>query len=434
MKPQKLLILSLISNFLFPARSMKQIILILSLITSLSACANSPTGKAIENSLKADPLLETNSPTPQATTPPVTNPEPSLPPVQLPSDFPSEITPYPNATLKAVMPPTPDSTAVITLWETTDSSNVVQAFYQKELKAKNWKIIENSANENSDNLTAEKDKLKVTIAQQPNPEANGKTYFQIRYQPLPVETASSPTSTPTPTPTPTSNPEKTNKNSVPKELSSFVSDVAKLGIFKAPNSQETGTLPDPNGKITRSQYARWIVEVNNTLYADNPAKQIRLAVPSSDPIFTDVPTTHPNFAEIQGLAEAGLIPSRLSGDNTVTKFRPDSSLIREDLIRWKVPLDTRKVLPKASIDAVKERWGFKDTSKIDAGALPAILEDYNNGDNSNIRRVFGFTTLFQPKKNVTRAEAAATLWFFGFQGEGISAKDALIDTPKPQQN
>ncbi|MFM6397433.1 MAG: S-layer homology domain-containing protein, partial [Planktothrix sp.] len=45
-----------------------------------------------------------------------------------------------------------------------------------------------------------------------------------------------------------------------------------------------------------------------------------------------------------------------------------------------------------------------------------------------------FTTLFQPKKNVTRAEAAATLWFFGFQGEGISAKDALIDTPKPQQN
>ncbi len=413
MKPQKLLILSLISNFLFPARSMKQIILILSLITSLSACANSPTGKAIENSLKADPLLETNSPTPQATTPPVTNPEPSLPPVQLPSDFPSEITPYPNATLKAVMPPTPDSTAVITLWETTDSSNVVQAFYQKELKAKNWKIIENSANENSDNLTAEKDKLKVTIAQQPNPEANGKTYFQIRYQPLP---------------------EKTNKNSVPKELSSFVSDVAKLGIFKAPNSQETGTLPDPNGKITRSQYARWIVEVNNTLYADNPAKQIRLAVPSSDPIFTDVPTTHPNFAEIQGLAEAGLIPSRLSGDNTVTKFRPDSSLIREDLIRWKVPLDTRKVLPKASIDAVKERWGFKDTSKIDAGALPAILEDYNNGDNSNIRRVFGFTTLFQPKKNVTRAEAAATLWFFGFQGEGISAKDALIDTPKPQQN
>ncbi|CAD5938615.1 S-layer region-like protein [Planktothrix tepida] len=419
---------------------MKQIILILSLITSLSACANSPTGKAIENSLKADPLLQTNTPAPQATTAPVTNPKPSIPPVELPSDFPSEIPPYPNATLQTVMPPTPDSTAVITLWETTDPSNVVQAFYQKELKAKNWKIIENSANENNDNLSAEKDNLKLTIAQQPNPQSDGKTYFQIRYQPLPVETVSSPTPTPTstptstPTPTPTSNPEKPNNNSVPKELSPLVSDVAKLGIFKAPNSQETGTLPDPNGKITRSQYARWIVDVNNQLYANNPAKQIRLAVPSSDPVFTDVPTTHPNFAEIQGLAEAGLIPSPLSGDNTVTKFRPDSSLTREDLIRWKVPLDTRQALPKASLDAVKERWGFKDTSKIDAGALPAILEDYNNGDNSNIRRVFGFTTLFQPKKNVTRAEAAATLWFFGFQGEGISAQDALTDTPKPQQN
>jgi len=421
---------------------MKHIILFtgltLSLITTLSSCANSPTGKAIENSLKADPQLQTNSPSIQATTTPVENPQPSLPPVELPADFPLEIPPYPNATLKAVMPPTTDSTAVITLWETTDPSNIVQSFYQNQLKTKNWKIIDNLANENSDNISAEKDNLKVTIAQQPNPQADGKTYFQIRYQPLLVETAISPSPTPSPSPTltpaPTPNPEKPENNSVPKELSSFVSDVAKLGIFKAPNSQETGTLPNPNGKITRSQYARWIVDVNNTLYTDNSAKQIRLAVPSSEPIFTDVPTTHPNFAEIQGLAEAGLIPSPLSGDNTITKFRPDSNLTREDLIRWKVPLDTRQSLPKASVDAVKERWGFKDTSKIDPGALPAILEDYNNGDNANIRRVFGFTTLFQPKKNVTRAEAAATLWYFGFQGEGISAKEALTNTPNPTQN
>ncbi|HAO13575.1 MAG TPA: S-layer homology domain-containing protein, partial [Planktothrix sp. UBA8407] len=405
--------------------------LTVSLIATLSSCANSPTGKAIENSLKADPQLETNSPSPKPIITPTETPQPTFSAVELPADFPSEILPYPNATLQAVMPSTTDKTAVITLWETADPSNAVQSFYQKELVGKKWKIIDNLANENSDNLNAEKDNLKVTIAQQPNPQGDGKTYFQIRYQPIPITAVISPSPTPNPSASPS--PEKPENNSVSKELTSFVSDIAKLGIFKAPNSQENGILPDPNGIINRSQYARWLVEVNNKLYADNPAKQIRLAMENNQPIFTDVPKTHPNFAEIQGLAEAGLISSPLSGDNTITKFRPDSPLTREDLISWKVPLDTRQSLPKANIDAVKERWGFKDTSKIDPGALPAILEDYNNADNSNIRRVFGYTTLFQPKKPVTRAQAAATLWYFGFQGEGISANEVL-NNPNPNPN
>ncbi|MGB3642768.1 MAG: S-layer homology domain-containing protein, partial [Rivularia sp. (in: cyanobacteria)] len=53
------------------------------------------------------------------------------------------------------------------------------------------------------------------------------------------------------------------------------------------------------------------------------------------------------------------------------------------------------------------------------------IADYQNGEQSNIRRVFGYTTLFQPKKAVTRAEAAAALWYFGTESEGISAKEAL---------
>lgn len=405
--------------------------LTVSLIATLSSCANSPTGEAIGNSLKADPQLETNAPPPEPIITPTQTPEPILPAVELPADFPSEFPPYPNASLREVMPSTTDKTAVITLWETGDPSNAVQSFYKKELETKSWKIINNSDNENSNNLNAQKDNLKVTIAQQSNPKPDGKTYFQIRYQPIPVAAVISPSPTPKPTVSP--NPETPENNAISQELTSFIADIAKLGIFKAPNSQETGILPDPNGTITRSQYARWLVEVNNKLYADNPAQKIRLATENNQPIFTDVPKTHPNFAEIQGLAEAGLISSPLSGDNTITKFRPDSPLTREDLIAWKVPLDTRQSLPKANIDAVKERWGFKDTSKIDPGALPAILEDYNNADNSNIRRVFGYTTLFQPKKTVTRAQAAATLWYFGFQGEGISANEVL-NNPNPNPN
>jgi hypothetical protein len=103
------------------------------------------------------------------------------------------------------------------------------------------------------------------------------------------------------------------------------------------------------------------------------------------------------------------------------------------MILWKVPLDTRQALPSASIDAVKETWGFQDIARIEPKALRAVLADFQNGDQSNIRRVFGYTTLFQPKKPVTRAEAATALWYFGISGEGISAQEALQtkNQPKP---
>ncbi|MFM6833570.1 MAG: S-layer homology domain-containing protein, partial [Dolichospermum sp.] len=128
---------------------------------------------------------------------------------------------------------------------------------------------------------------------------------------------------------------------------------------------------------------------------------------------------------IQGLAEAGLINSILSGDATAVLFRPDAPLTREQLLLWKVPLDTRQSLPGANLEAVKQTWGFQDAGNIEPKALKAILADFQNAEQSNIRRVFGYTTLFQPKKPVTRAEAGAALWYFGTPGEGISATEAL---------
>ena len=92
---------------------------------------------------------------------------------------------------------------------------------------------------------------------------------------------------------------------------------------------------------------------------------------------------------------------------------------------WKVPLDLRRGLPAATLDAVRETWGFQDAASIEAKALKAVLADFQNGDIANIRRAFGYTTLFQPKKAVTRSEAASTLWYFGFQGDGRSAALAV---------
>ncbi|NEO66874.1 MAG: S-layer homology domain-containing protein, partial [Moorea sp. SIO4G2] len=194
-----------------------------------------------------------------------------------------------------------------------------------------------------------------------------------------------------------------------------------------------GTQFAPNQTISRRQYARWLMDANNRIYANRPGLQIRLASNTTQPAFQDVPRTDPDFPYIQGLADAGLIPSPLSGDSTAVLFRPNAPLTREKLMLWKVPLDTRKALPKASIEAVKETWGFKDTAEIDPKALRAVLADFRNGDLANIRRVFGYTILFQPKKPVTRAEAAAALWYFGSQGEGQSAKEALFIKPQTSQ-
>jgi hypothetical protein len=223
----------------------------------------------------------------------------------------------------------------------------------------------------------------------------------------------------------------------PEELQGYLRDLAELGILTAKSSGDNGLLFAPNDPISRREFARWLVTANNRLYSDRPENRIRLGVTSTDSAFQDVASTSADFPYIQGLAEAGLIPSRLSGSATSTTFRPGAPLTRQDALRWKVPLDVRKPLPTATVDAIQQTWGFQDASQINPDDLKAVLGDYQNGSQANIRRAFGYTTLLQPQKPITRAEAAAMLWYFGFQGDGISAADARqmnpfeAETPSP---
>jgi hypothetical protein len=220
----------------------------------------------------------------------------------------------------------------------------------------------------------------------------------------------------------------TDLDKTPTELRHYLADLLQLDLLQITPDSSTFA---PNQEITRREYARWLVAVNNRFYADRPAKQIRLGVDTAEPAFTDVPKADPDFPAIQGLAEAGLIPSRLSGDATATQFRPDAPLSREDLILWKVPVDTRQALPTATIEAIQKTWGFQDASKISPAALRAILMDYQNGDQANLRRALGYTTLFQPKRATTRAEAAAVLWSLGFQADRLTAQEVLSGPRTP---
>ncbi|MGB3137392.1 MAG: S-layer homology domain-containing protein [Nodosilinea sp.] len=241
-------------------------------------------------------------------------------------------------------------------------------------------------------------------------------------------------STETTPPLDVSNPEAL-LDETPSDLRPYVQDWLTLEAAETDSETVIKSQFEPNQPITRGEFADWLLTANNTFYADAPAKRIRPSTSSTNPTFQDVPASYPYFAAIQGLAEAGLIPSAKTGNATAVSFRPDAPLTRENLVLWKAPLDSRATLPTATTEAVAAAWGFQDAAKIEPLALRAVLADYQNGDFANIRRAFGYTTLFQPQAGVTQAEAAAALWRFGSQTEGLSVEDLLkssFSEPAPQ--
>lgn len=288
-----------------------------------------------------------------------------------------------------------------------------------------------------------------------NPSTNQPTLTPTPSQPDPDPDDAA---TPTPAEPEVTAGEYTDLDKAPEEIQPYLADLIQLNLLEvrpvtpsptpsstpspAPNTATNGTAnpstptataapppgPDefrPNQAILRREYARWLLATNNRFYDAQRTRRIRPGVTSSTPVFQDVTASDPDFDAIQGLAEAGIIPSPLTGSSTALTFRPDAPLTRKDLLLWKVPLDTRQPLPQATVDAVEQAWGFQDASKIEPRALQAILADYQNGDFANIRRTFGYTTLFQPDKAATRAEAAAVLWRFGNSTEGVTAADVL---------
>jgi hypothetical protein len=444
------------------------------LLTSLTACANSPVAKNLEESLAPDPKLQSNPVVFGESQGNDLQAQQKESTVQLPADFPKDIPLYSNAKLQEVIPASGSENRVSTRWLSSDPSNFIASFYSSQFKTNNWQVLQQPTDDAGGAFEVRRNDLLLKVFIQPKSVTNATpnqpqtaTELLIDYVPNSTATAQN---TPTTNPNETTNavpqpgdsqfigpispanlaaqpPSTANNqitatataesqvfndlNKIPQEWRQHIQDLAALGVLSLEpkttksNSNTTTNQFEPSKIVTHREYARWLIAANNAMYASNPAKQIRLASESTQPAFSDVLAKDPDFAAIQGLAEAGLIPSPLSGDSTVVLFRPDAPLTREQLLLWKLPLDTRQALPSANLDAVKQTWGFQDAARIDPKALRAVLADYQNGEQSNIRRVFGYTTLFQPKKPVTRVEAATALWYFGAQGEGVSAAEAL---------
>jgi S-layer homology domain len=380
----------------------------------LSGCNG---GQSLQNTLSPDPKL-TQPGTTEAIAPGTATA------TQLPADFPL----YPQAKFQSTAQT--EDKGTLTTWTTPDPIEFVYKFYQQELAAKQWQIATLPSNTESQ-LVATQDRSSVTIAPQISPDQQqaGVTTYTISL--LAATTATSPTPTPTvnstppATPAPTPSTKPISSNFSPANPGDYLSDLTKLGVLTSADTNPTGKVSATNRVVTRREYARWLVAAHNRITGTKPTQQLKLATTDAKPAFQDVPSSHPDFPSIQGLAEAGLIPSTLSGDATSVLFRPDAPLTREQMILWKVPLDTRQPLPLASLDAVKQTWGFQDAGKVDPKALRAVLADFQNGEQSNIKRVFGYTTLFQPKKTVNLGEVAIAIWYFGANSEGLSAHDAI---------
>ena len=436
------------------------------LLGLLTSCANSPTGKALERTFAADSKLKDNQNVLGGASQRNSQNQTSA---QLPKDFPSEIPLYPQAQLQKVEPLTvPSAQGQLTTWSSSDPINAIQGFYQRAFESGSWQIVSKPDNDAGGTYVVRRNNLQVTLSIASGATAgNSKatpsstpatasptdliaTRLDIQYirnsgdaasQPIGKPDSAKSTVSPTTTSQTTGDSSQnfTDLDKLPQQLRQHIEDLAALEVLtvdppSSKSSEASSTQFEPNKTITRREFARWVVAANNRIYANRQGQQIRLASETTQPAFRDVPRTNPDFQSIQALAEAGLIPSPLSGDTTAVLFRPDAPLTRENLILWKVPLDTRQALPTASVDAVKQTWGFQDVGKIDPKALRAVAADFQNGEQGNIRRVFGYTTLFQPKKAVTRAEAAAAIWYFGSQGEGLSAKEAqqLKSNPTPE--
>ncbi len=461
----------------------------IALVLTATGCANSSSSEALQRSLAADPQLQASPAVLGGASPSSASPTPgSSLEIDIPAQIPRYpnaklVTSLPIQD-KTIFPAsqtastaTPAAAAKVTRWSTPDPVDAIRSFYQQTFQNQGWERLSRTPTSPPDSLIAERDGLQIIVTTPPRQLNNSRsqpTEFTIHYLQVAVGEGAIAQASPTPAatdipqpgnpefigpvlPDVSSNPGTSSPggtasptvggngttitaaaqsfsdlNKAPQELRPYIQDLADLGVLVTDGSSSnsktaSGGQFDPNKPITRREFARWLVAANNRLNATRPARQIRLAVETAQPSFRDVSRTDADFAAIQGLAEAGILPSALSGNLAAVVFRPDTPLTREVLLTWKVPLDLRQKLPLATLDAVQQTWGFQDTARIDPLALRAVLADYQNGDQANIRRAFGFTTLLQPKRSVTRAEAAATLWYFGMQGDGVSAAEAKVE-------
>ncbi|XP_054809502.1 uncharacterized protein LOC129311306 isoform X2 [Prosopis cineraria] len=171
---------------------------------------------------------------------------------------------------------------------------------------------------------------------------------------------------------------------------------------------------------TRREFARWLVKLNSFLER-NLKRRIAPVVTISGSLvtaFDDIRVEDPDFAAIQALAEAGVIPSKLSSNSWFNaggfegqenmKFFPDRFISRQDLVDWRAQFEY-EFSPEVLDQISTKKVSFMDVKEIGSHVSPALYVDMLAGDRSLLRKVFGQSKRFQPNKPSTKAQAAVAL-------------------------
>ncbi|KAI5570011.1 hypothetical protein POPTR_012G142500v4 [Populus trichocarpa] len=194
---------------------------------------------------------------------------------------------------------------------------------------------------------------------------------------------------------------------------------------------------------TRREFARWLVTASSALSRSTVSKVYPAMYIENftELAFDDITPDDPDFSSIQGLAEAGLISSKLSSGGLLSSsvenqgpfyFAAESPLSRQDLVSWKMALEKRQ-FPEADKKMLYKVSGFRDIDKLNPDAWPALVADLSAGDQGIISLAFGCTRLFQPDKPVTKAQAAVAL-ATGEASDIVSEELARIEAEAVAEN
>lgn len=199
----------------------------------------------------------------------------------------------------------------------------------------------------------------------------------------------------------------------------YIDDLTQLQVFWPP-----GGPFEPNKPVLRREFARWLQHADAAIWAQNPSVAIRPAAPDARAYFTDVPPQDPDFTAIEGLHDAGVV---LAPDK---KFSPNLPITREDALAIKAYVDCGAPDPLLAGDtkqAYFELPAWRDRSQIstrDAAAIATCLLQDQGTIPANrldtIDRTFGTITALDPRRPLTRAEAAALIWKIGEQKPDLS--------------
>ena len=145
------------------------------LLSLLTACADSPVAKKLEESLAADSKLKDNPTVGAKNISDRRQTQQSDAKSQLPEGFPQEIPIYPSANLEKFIPASSTDSKVSTRWLSFDPSNVIASFYSKQFQNNNWKILQQPPKGQSGVFEAQRNDLELKVSIQPKSVTSAAT-------------------------------------------------------------------------------------------------------------------------------------------------------------------------------------------------------------------------------------------------------------------